>query len=170
MTELYSMARQVSDVESINLLFNNIDKVIQNEKFINENPDYYNIIIPGIYVSGLYVGRQMICLGDLLKLWHNSVWCSDGRYYYNVGGTPLSGAAIKSYWDINKKCRGTTEIESGFTKFWREAVRVIKSPRKMPDKNINPETDAVVFLPYVPVVIPETNKTVADLLAVIETL
>ena len=40
----------------------------------------------------------------------------------------------------------------------------------MPDKNINPETDAVVFLPYVPVVIPETNKTVADLLAVIETL
>ena len=38
----------------------------------------------------------------------------------------------------------------------------------MYDKNINPETDAAVFLPYVPVEYPKTNKTIADLLSVID--
>ena len=169
MSKTYVVAAQpASDKQTIDLLFNNIDKIIQNEKIINKNPDFYNITIPGVCVSGLYVGRQMICLGDLLRLWRDSVWGADGRYYYNVGGTPLSGAAIKSYWDINKKCRVTTEIESGFTAFWRAAVCAIKTPRGMYDKNINPETDAAVFLPYVPVEYPKTNKTIADLLSVID--
>ena len=103
-----SITAPVADKESITCLFNNLDLILSHRDEILSNENLRNIYIPGMFVAGLYVGGHKLCLGDMLNLWDKTEWCSGGRFYYSIIGTPLSGMNTAHWYNTENK-----QFESG---------------------------------------------------------
>lgn len=131
---VYRVVAQSRDDETINLLFKNIDLIIQNEEVVFNSPGFYSIKISGVCVEGLYVGRFQIRLGDMIKLWKQShFWKDGGRYYFHAGGSPLSGVCFKSYWDSNTKKIVLSERTNGMSDMFKSVVAVSDERFTKPD-------------------------------------
>ena len=92
-----------SDTESLVCLFNNIDLIRANKKFILSKKKYRDIRIDGIYAAGLYVGGKPIPLGVLLNLWDETNWQTEDNLYFHVIGSPLSGRNSCAMFNLGKK-------------------------------------------------------------------
>ena len=92
-----------TDKGAFECLFNNLDLIRSNKKFIMSRKKYRNIKIDGIYVAGLYVGGHKISLGVLLDLWDKTTWHTGNRFYFNVIGSPLSGMNHCGWYNIDTK-------------------------------------------------------------------
>lgn len=88
--------------EQIAILSENIDLVLANANKILKNEPYYYIHIKGAGIDGLYVGHTDLSLGDLIRLWQNDMWKDGKKYYYHLGGSPLSGFSFCSYFSDKK--------------------------------------------------------------------
>lgn len=89
--------------EEIYMLFANIDLIMANADKILQNAAYRNIHIKGTGIDGMYIGHINLFLGDLIRLWSNgSPWQNEGKYYYHLGGSPLSGMSFCTYWQDGK--------------------------------------------------------------------
>ena len=84
--------------EAIQAFFNNFDLIQQHKEEIYANPEYYNIFIQGCGAFPLYVQPIRLSIGELLKLWDETSWQQDGKYFYCVTGSPLSGSNSSKYW------------------------------------------------------------------------
>lgn len=103
-----SITAPVADKESITYLFNNLDLILSHRNEILSHSEFRNIYISGVFVAGLYVGGRHLCLGDILNLWDKTEWCSSGRFYYSIIGTPLSGMNTAHWYNTESK-----QFESG---------------------------------------------------------
>ena len=79
MKKITVTARQ-PDIETISVLFNNIEIIMQNKQAILNNPDFYNICINGISIGSAYTGEISLPLG---------VMYSNNNYYAYL--TPADG-------------------------------------------------------------------------------
>lgn len=83
------------DNEEIRLLFANIDLILANADKILQNEKYKNIGVKGSGIDGIYIGHVNLFLGDLISLWSNgSPWRNGQKFYYHLGGSPLSGVSF----------------------------------------------------------------------------
>jgi len=89
--------------EEIFALFNNIELIFSNSDKILQNKEYRNIRVKGTGVDGIYIGHVDLLLGDLITLWNNdSPWRDEQKFYYHLGGSPLSGRSFCTYWKKGK--------------------------------------------------------------------
>lgn len=118
-----------TDTGAIQCLFDNLEFLIARRSDILSVPEYYNVLIPGCYVAGLYIGTQQLCLGDLLSLWQDVPWHSGTRYYFSIIGSPLSGSNQARYWDAATQTINNTyyqEASRGFAGLWVPANKHIQ--------------------------------------------
>ena len=124
-------------------LFNNLELILNNADKILENQEYYNIYIKGTGISGIFIGFLPLYLGDLLTLWKKEIWKKDKKYYYHLGGSPLSGMSVCNYWsekkglnfDRNNPSFGTlfkpaSRVLRGVDPFEKECIIPLETPRK----------------------------------------
>jgi len=104
-----------SDNESIVCLFNNIDLIRANKKFILSKKKYRDIHIDGIYAAGLYVGGKAIPLGILLNLWDNTEWQKEDNLYFHIVGSPLSGRNNCAMFNLKDKTIIYSHVDSWHT-------------------------------------------------------
>ena len=138
----------------IELLSKNIDLLLANARQIFQNESYSNIHVKGSGIDGLYIGHLNLSLGDLICLWQKDLWKDGKKYYYHLGGSPLSGMSFCSYFsdakigcDKSNPSFGTlfkpaASVLSGKT----ESSKVIALPlpkRKVSDLNIQQLIDAL---------------------------
>ena len=91
------------DNEEIRQLFANIDLILANADKILQNEKYRNITVKGCGIDGIYIGHINLFLGDLISLWSNcSPWRNGQKFYYHLGGSPLSGMSFCTYWENGK--------------------------------------------------------------------
>lgn len=107
MSQTYVVA-PTTDKGAISHLFDNLDLIITNKNKILFYSKYRNIKIPGLYVSGLYIGTHELSLGDILRLWDKTEWHTGAKYYFNIIGTPLSGMNTANLYNSETK-----QFESG---------------------------------------------------------
>ena len=107
------------DKDASECLFNNIDLIRSNKKFILSKKKYRDIRIKGIFAAGLYVGGSDIPLGVLLNLWDKTNWCSSNRLYFNVVGSPLSGMNSCGWFNLDTK-----KLEFGKIKKWHDLAPI----------------------------------------------
>ena len=132
--------------EDLQAFFSNFDLIQQNKEKIYANPEYYNIRIVGCGCFPLYMQPVRLSIGELLKLWDETDWKHEGKYFYCITGSPLSGGNSSRYWSdkdgfssmststFSKQIRtalwllqtGSTEIQSRCT--------VIDVPKREPSK------------------------------------
>lgn len=121
------------DKGAFECLFNNLDLIRSNKKFIMSRKKYRNIKIDGIYAAGIYVGGNKISLGVLLDLWDKTVWHTDNKFYFNVIGSPLSGTNHCGWFDAD-----TQKFEYGRVQSWhylaRPAFKIISESRDTKDR------------------------------------
>lgn len=87
-----------ANTQDLETFFKNFDIIQQHKEVIYANPEYYNIFIQGCGAFPLYVQPIRLSLGELLKLWAETSWQQDGKYFYCVTGSPLSGSNSSKYW------------------------------------------------------------------------
>ena len=123
--------------ENLNLIEANIDLILQNE-------EYCNIYIKGTGICGIFIGFIPLYLGDLLILWQKGIWKKDQKYYYHLGGSPLSGMSICRYWsekkglnfDKNNPSFGTlfqpaSRTMRGVDLFEKECIIPLETPKRI---------------------------------------
>ena len=84
--------------DDLQAFFNNFDLINQHKQLIVNKPEYYNIRIAGCGAFPLYVQPIRLSIGELLKLWDETSWQQDGKYFYCITGSPLSGSNSSKYW------------------------------------------------------------------------
>lgn len=84
--------------DDLQAFFNNFDLINQHKQLIFNKPEYYNIRIAGCGAFPLYVQPIRLSIGELLKLWDETSWQQDGKYFYSCTGSPLSGSNSSKYW------------------------------------------------------------------------
>lgn len=84
--------------EDLQAFFNNFDLIQQHKQLIFGKPEYYNIRIAGCGAFPLYMPPIRLSIGELLKLWDESGWKQDDKYFYCITGSPLSGSNSSKYW------------------------------------------------------------------------
>jgi len=84
--------------DDLQAFFDNFDLIQQHKEEIYANPEYCNIYIQGCGAFPLYVQPIRLSLGELLKLWDETSWQQDGKYFYSCTGSPLSGSNSSKYW------------------------------------------------------------------------
>ncbi len=97
------------DVESLSMLFENIDVLLRNVELIKSVPENYYIEIQGTGVTGVYIGSYTLYLGDLLQLWESpSLWIEKSgeavKYIYHLGGFPTSGSCFLRMYNTKTSC------------------------------------------------------------------
>ena len=89
--------------DDIHTLFANIDLIFANSEKILQKDAYKNIRIKGTGIDGIFIGHINLFLGDLITLWSNgSPWRNEQKFYYHLGGSPLSGMSFCTYWQDGK--------------------------------------------------------------------
>jgi len=117
--------------EEIYVCFNNIDMILNNSEIILQNEQYKNIRIKGTGIDGIYIGHIDLLLGDLITLWNNAKWRDDQKFYYHLGGSPLSGMSFCTYW-LNGKI-GCDRNKPSFGTLLEPANKVIKNLNEQPN-------------------------------------
>jgi hypothetical protein len=117
--------------EEIYTLFNNIELILQNSAEILQNEEYKNIRVKGTGIDGIYIGHIDLLLGNLLILWNNdSPWRNGQKFYYHLGGSPLSGMSFCAYWQDGEL--GSDKNLPSFCTLLRPANMVIKNLKEKP--------------------------------------
>ena len=109
--------------EEIELLSQNIDLILANADKIGKNEVYSHVHIKGSGIDGAYIGHTNLSLGNLIKLWHNNSWKDGEKYYYHVGGSPLSGASFCTYFSKQKIC--CDKNKPSFGELFKSAAAVL---------------------------------------------
>ena len=102
MIKLHAQPQEPLKNEEIYTLFGNIDLILSHKEQILQNEDYKNICVKGTGIDGIYVGHIDLFLGDLLNLWEKTDWRDQRKFYYHLGGSPLSGMSFCTYWEGGK--------------------------------------------------------------------
>ena len=111
--------------EAIQAFFDNFDLIQQHKEEIYANPEYYNIRISGLGCFPLYTPPIKLSIGELLKLWDETEWKQDDKYFYTIVGSPLSGGNSSKYWSSKK---GFKSMETGiFTKQMRASLWLLQT-------------------------------------------
>lgn len=138
MITFYAAPKEPLNNEEINTLFANIDLVMANADKILQNDTYCNIHIKGTGIDGIYIGHIDLLLGDLVRLWRNgSSWHNGEKFYYHLGGSPLSSMSFCTYWQDGKI--GCDRSNLSFGTLLKPAIIVIK--------DID-EPDDIIALPF----------------------
>lgn len=141
------------DTESLKILFQNIRLIEQHRETILKTPELYGINVEGTGITGMYIGHTHLYLGDLLKLWEKKLWQTGQRYFYHVGGSPLSGMSFCRYWDA-KTGFGMVKNTPSFGTLAAPAWRMIKNlPEETREIELSMDKDRP----------PRSDLTVADL-------
>ena len=119
-----------NDNGAVSYLFENLDLIKSNKEKIWATPEFNAIQIPGVYVGGLYVGVYQIRLGDLIKLWDETEWHNDNKYYYNIIGTPLSGMNTANWYDEKNNTFEAGTYSNGKLRFMGLARPAFKQVKK----------------------------------------
>lgn len=90
------------DNEELQAFFDNFDLIQQHKQEIYANPEYYNIRMAGCGCFPLYVQPVRLSVGELLKLWDETTWRQENKYFYCITGSPLSGSNSSQYWSSKK--------------------------------------------------------------------
>lgn len=114
-----------ANIQDLETFFNNFDLIQQHKEVIYANPEYYNIFIQGCGAFPLYVQPIRLSIGELLKLWDETNWQQDGKYFYCITGSPLSGGNSSKYWSSDKGF-GSMETKT-FTKQMRSALWLLQT-------------------------------------------
>lgn len=143
MLKLFVKNQEPVNHDEISTLFSNLELILNNTDKILSNDEYFNIHIKGTGICGIFIGYISLYLGDLLILWQKGIWKRDQKYYYHVGGSPLSGMSVCNYWsdkkglkyDRNNPSFGTlfhpaSKVLRGIDPFEKECIIPIKTPRK----------------------------------------
>lgn len=112
----------------IEILSKNIDLLLANAKQILQNEAYSNIHVKGSGIDGLYVGHIDLSLGDLIQLWQNDLWKNGKKYYYHLGGSPLSGMSFCSYFSDAKS--GCDKSMPSFGMLFKPAANVLREKQE----------------------------------------
>lgn len=126
-----------TDKGAVSCLFENLNLINANRDKIWGTPEFSNIQIPGLYVGGLYVGIYQIRLGDMLKLWFNTQWHEDNRYYYNIIGTPLSGMNTAHWYNADTKTFESGQYKNDRLQFMGLARPAFNQIRSSKLNNLN---------------------------------
>ena len=111
--------------EAIQAFFDNFDLIQQHKEVIYANHEYYIIFIQGCGAFPLYTPPIKLSIGELLKLWDETEWKQDDKYFYTIVGSPLSGGNSSKYWSSKK---GFKSMETGvFTKQMRSALWLLQT-------------------------------------------
>ena len=102
MTMCFFAKPDEANTQDLETFFNNFDLIQQHKEEIYANPEYCNIYIQGCGVFPLYVQPIRLSIGELLKLWNETEWKQDGKYFYCITGSPLSGGNSSKYWSSDK--------------------------------------------------------------------
>ncbi len=130
----YVMKATEPDKEELGRLFLNLDLILNNKERIMADADMRNILIRGVAIEGLYVGRFPITLGGLLTLWEQNGWREENTFIYHAGGSPLSGMCIVNAWQENKK-EYITDKHRNFSKI---CITAIKTLHALPEAQPTP--------------------------------
>ena len=109
--------------EEIELLSQNIDLILANADKIGKNEVYSHVHIKGSGIDGAYIGHTNLSLGNLIKLWQNNSWKDGEKYYYHLGGSPLSGASFCTYFSKQKIC--CDKNKPSFGELFKSAAAVL---------------------------------------------
>ena len=117
--------------EEVYTLFNNLDLILCNSDKILQNEAYRNIRVKGTGIDGIYIGHIDLLLSDLITLWRNgSPWRDGDKFYYHLGGSPLSGMSFCTYWQEGNI--GCDKSVLSFGTLLRPANMVIKNLTEEP--------------------------------------
>ncbi len=131
MITFHAAPKDPLDNEEIRTFFANIDLILANADKILQDEIYSNIRIKGTGIDGIYIGHIDLFLGDLIRLWHNETWRKGQKYYYHLGGSPLSGMSFCTYWENGKI--GCDKSTPSFGTLLRPANMVIRNLQEQPD-------------------------------------
>lgn len=98
MTIRYFVQADEPNKKDLETFFNHLDLVLKHQDFILNNSKYSNIHIKGCGVFALYIPTFSLFVGDLLRLWGETCWKQEGKYFYAITGSPLSGSNSSKYW------------------------------------------------------------------------
>lgn len=87
-----------ANTQHLETFFNNLNLIKQHKADIYANPEYGNIFIQGCGVFPLYIKPFRLSIAELLKLWDETVWKQDDKYFFCITGSPLSGSNSSKYW------------------------------------------------------------------------
>ena len=111
--------------ESIQAFFDNFDLIQQHKEEIYANPEYYSIRVTVCGAFPLYTPPIKLSIGELLRLWDETEWKQDDKYFYTIVGSPLSGGNSSKYWSSKK---GFKSMETSvFTKQMRSALWLLQT-------------------------------------------
>lgn len=125
MTMCFFAKPDEENTQDLETFFNNLDLINQHKQLIFDTPDYFNIRIAGLGCFPLYVQPIRLSIGELLKLWDETEWKQDDKYFYTIVGSPLSGGNSSKYWSSKK---GFKSMETGvFNKQMRSALWLLQT-------------------------------------------
>lgn len=111
--------------EAIQAFFDNFDLIQQHKEEIYANHEYFSIRIVGSGCFPLYTPPIKLSIGELLRLWNETEWKQDDKYFYCITGSPLSGGNSSKYWSSKK---GFKSMETSvFTKQMRSALWLLQT-------------------------------------------
>ena len=110
--------------EEIQTLFENLNLILKNAEKILEDEKYRDIHVKGTGIDGIYIGHIDLVLGDLIRLWQNGKWRNGQKFYYHLGGSPLSGMSFCTYWENGNI--GCDRNKPSFCTLLRPAETIIK--------------------------------------------
>ena len=111
--------------EAIQAFFDNFDLIQQHKQLIFDTPEYYSIKIASFGCFPLYTPPIKLSIGELLRLWDETDWKQDDKYFYCITGSPLSGGNSSKYWSSKK---GFKSMETSvFTKQMRSALWLLQT-------------------------------------------
>ena len=113
--------------DDIHTLFTNIDLILANSEKILQNEEYRNICIKGTGIDGMwFLGHITLFLGDFITLWSNgSPWRNEQKFYYHLGGSPLSGMSFCTYWQDGEI--GCDRDKPRFGELWWPSIAVTEN-------------------------------------------
>ncbi|MBR5904247.1 MAG: hypothetical protein IKZ49_01790 [Alphaproteobacteria bacterium] len=107
-SKFFSVNSPEQDEQERQCLFENIDLLIENTDLICKRKRYSTIPVPGMGCGNSIAGGEKFNLAVLLKLWTETRWHEDSKYYIFASGSGLSGC--NTTWWYNAE---TKTIESG---------------------------------------------------------
>lgn len=125
MTMCFFAKPDEANIQDLETFFNNFDIIQQHKEVIYANPEYFKIRVAGSGCFPLYTPPIKLSIGELLKLWDETEWKQDDKYFYCITGSPLSGGNSSKYWSSKK---GFKSMETSvFTKQMRSVLWLLNT-------------------------------------------